>query len=142
MMLPRRRFVLASAAALALPAPALATPAEVTALIRAFAAGAPLAEGKVSLDLPVLVENGNVVAMTVSVDALPGSVRQIAVFADGNPLPEVMRLRFGPAAGIPRVSTRIRLATSQTVTAIARLADGSCWHDRVELLVTLAACIE
>ncbi|MGE0420100.1 MAG: thiosulfate oxidation carrier protein SoxY [Acetobacteraceae bacterium] len=147
MRLPRRRFVLTTAAALAapslaLPGPAGATPAQVADLIQAFVGDAPLQPGKVTLDLPVLVENGNVVAMTVNVDAPPGTVREIAVFADGNPLPEVLRVHLGPASGLPRVSTRIRLATSQTVTAVARLDDGTCWHDSVELLVTLAACIE
>lgn len=138
----RRRFLLVSAATTVAPLAALADPAVVAGLIRDFVAGAPLTEGRVKLDLPVLVENGNAVAMTVTLDAPPGSVREIAVFADANPLPEVLRLRFGPAAGAPRVATRIRLATSQTVTAVARLDDGTCWRDSVELLVTLAACIE
>lgn len=135
----RRRFILATAA---LPLAAQAEPAAVARLMKDFVAGAALRDGKVKLDLPVLVENGNAVAMTVSVDAPPGTVREIAVFADANPLPEVLRLRFGPASGAPRVATRIRMATSQTVTAIARLDDGSCWRDSVELLVTLAACLD
>lgn len=142
-----RRWVLTAAAASVVPpalapARAQASANRVAALVRDFTGGAPLAEGRVKLDLPVLVENGNAVSMTVSVDAPAGAVREIAVFADGNPLPEVLRLRFGPAAGPPVVETRIRLATSQTVTAVARMADGTCWRDRVELLVTLAACIE
>ncbi len=140
--LPRRLVLTAAAATVLLPAPAHASPDRVTALIRDFVGGAPLAEGRIKLDLPVLVENGNAVAMAISVDAPAGTVRDIAVFADGNPLPEVLRLRLGPASGPPRVETRIRLATSQTVTAIARIADGTCWRDQVELLVTLAACIE
>ena len=94
------------------------------------------------LDLPVMVENGNSVGMTVSVDAPVGDVRSIDVFAEGNPLPHVLRVRFGPHAGAPRFATRIRLATSQTVIAVAKLADGSCWRDSVDLLVTLAACID
>ena len=89
-----------------------------------------------------MVENGNSVAMTVSVDAPVGDVRSIDVFAEGNPLPHVMRVRFGPRTGAPRIATRIRLATSQTVIAVAKLADGSCWRDSVDLLVTLAACID
>jgi sulfur-oxidizing protein SoxY len=80
--------------------------------------------------------------MTVSVDAPVGDVRSIDVFAEGNPLPHVLRVRFGARAGAPRIATRIRLATSQTVTAVAKLADGSCWRDSVDLLVTLAACID
>ncbi len=62
--------------------------------------------------------------------------------AERNPLPHVANFTFGPRSGRPRVSTRIRLATSQTVIAIAVMNDGSCWSDSVDLLVTLAACIE
>ena len=140
--LPRRLVLTAAAATVLLPAAAHASPDRVAALVSDFVGGAPLAEGRIKLDLPVLVENGNAVAMAISVDAPAGTVRDIAVFADGNPLPEVLRLRLGPASGPPMVETRIRLATSQTVTAIARMADGTCWRDQVELLVTLAACIE
>ena len=143
MITPRlisRRVILVSApAALLAPSPSRATIARVDDLIAAFAAGRPVTDGRVRLDVPVLVDNGNAVAMAVAVD---GPAREIAVFADGNPLPEVLRLRVGPAAGSPRFETRIRLATSQTVTALARFDDGSCWRARVELLVTIAACIE
>jgi len=137
--------VAAGAAALLLPAlrrDAGATVDQVADLVRDFAGTAPLHQGKVKLDVPVLVENGNAVPMTVSVDAPPDQVKALAVFATGNPLPEVLRMRFGPHAGVARISTRIRLADSQTVVAVARLADGTCWQDSVELLVTLAACIE
>lgn len=138
-MITRRLTLLAAPSALLLSSPTVATVDQVAVLIRDFAAGAPVADGRVRLDLPVLVENGNAVAMSIEVD---GPVRDIAVFADGNPLPEVLRLRLGPAAGAARFDTRIRLATSQTVTAVARLDDGTCWRDQVELLVTIAACIE
>ncbi len=141
--LARRRFVLTALAGTTLPSlAARATPRQVADLIKAVTGTTPVQTGKVTLDLPVLVENGNAVAMTITVDAPPGSVRALHVFADGNPLPEVLRLRFGPASGAPRLSTRIRLADSQTVTALAELADGTFWQDRVELLVTLAACLE
>ena len=141
--LARRRFVLTALAGTTLPSlAARATPRQVADLINAITGATPVRTGKVTLDLPVLVENGNAVAMTITVDAPPGSVRALHVFADGNPLPEVLRLRFGPASGAPRLSTRIRLADSQTVTALAELADGTFWQDRVELLVTLAACLE
>ena len=146
--LPRRRFLILAASGLVLPlAPtrASATAAEVAALIAELAGDSPLRDGRVKLDLPVLVENGNAVSMTVTVDApLTGAVglRSIDVFAEGNPLPHVARFSFGPRAGAPRVATRIRLATSQTVIAVAKLADGSCWRDSVDLIVTLAACID
>ena len=142
----RRRFLmLAGASGMLLPlppGPARATPAQVAALMAELVGEAELRDGGVKLDLPVMVENGNAVAMTVSVDAPVSQVRSIDVFAEGNPLPHVVRLQFGPRAGAARVATRIRLATSQTVIAVAKLADGSCWRDSVDLLVTLAACID
>lgn len=141
--LSRRHFVLTALAGTILPSlEARASPHQVADMVRAVTGATPVQTGKVSLDLPVLVENGNAVAMTVSVDAPAGSVRALHVFADGNPLPEVLHLRFGPGSGAPRIATRIRLADSQTVTALVELADGSFWQDRVELLVTLAACLE
>jgi sulfur-oxidizing protein SoxY len=140
MILPRRRFVLLTTCCAV--SPAAATPAEVATLIQALVGDAPLKDGLIHLDLPVMVENGNSVAMTVSVANPPSPVEAIHVFAEGNPLPRVAVFRFGPRSGAPRVSTRMRLATSQTVIAIARLRDGTCWRDSVDLLVTLAACIE
>jgi sulfur-oxidizing protein SoxY len=142
----RRRFLVVAGSGLIVPLgvvrPARATPAQVAALIAELVGEGGLHDGRVKLDLPVMVENGNSVGMTVSVDAPVGQVRSIDVFAEGNPLPHVVRLRFGPHAGAARFATRIRLATSETVIAVAKLADGSCWRDSVDLLVTLAACIE
>lgn len=142
----RRRFLLAGAALAALsPARARAAKPEAAAAIRAITGGAPLRPGLIKLDLPLLVENGNAVGMTVGVlDPLPGAaaVRALHVIAEGNPLPNVISVHFGPRAGRPVITTRIRLATSQTVHAIAACADGTFWTDSVELLVTLAACID
>jgi len=137
----RRRHVLIAATGLVLPRAACATPGEVAALVAALTGGAAPAVGRVKLDLPTLVENGNAVSMKVSV-AHPDPVASLHVFAEANPNPNVLNVRFGPAAGPPVVSTRIRLATSQTVVAVARMRDGSFWQASVDLLVTLAACIE
>ncbi len=138
----RRRLLIAGSAALLVPTVAAATPAQVAVLIRQLIGEAKLTEGKVKLDLPVMVENGNAIGMTVSVDAPPGAVHSLHVFAEGNPLPEVMHFMFGPRAGVPRVQTRMRLATSQTVIAVAQMRDGTFWQDSMDLLVTLAACID
>ena len=142
----RRRFLVLAGSGLIVPLmpirPTHATPAQVATLIAQLVGDAEIQEARVKLDLPVMVENGNAVAMTVSVDAPVSQVRSIDLFAEGNPLPHVVRLRFGPRAGAARVATRIRLATSQTVIAVAKLTDGSCWRDSVDLLVTLAACID
>src|SRR6201999_3426118 len=117
----RRRFLVLSGAGLIVPlAPlprAQATPAQVAALIAELVGDAEIHDARVKLDLPVMVENGNSVGMTVTVDAPVADVRSIDVFAEGNPLPHVLRFQFGPCAGAPRVATRIRLATSQTVIA-------------------------
>jgi sulfur-oxidizing protein SoxY len=147
----RRRFLVTTAsvgacALVPIPGgPALATPESLAEAMREVLGEAEPHKGRIKLDVPVMVDNGNAVSMTVSVDAPrtgPERVESIHVFADGNPLPNVAHFHFGPRAGNPRVSTRIRLATSQTVIAVAKLADGSCWSDSVELMVTLAACLE
>jgi sulfur-oxidizing protein SoxY len=150
MLLTRRCFLVSSAGAglalSALPAgPARATPETVAAAMREIIGAAAPRKGRVKLDLPVMVENGNVVPMSVSVEApLAGPERALSlhVFAELNPNPNVANFYFGPRAGKPQAATRIRLSTSQTVYAVAKLADGSCWRDEIELLVTLAACLE
>jgi sulfur-oxidizing protein SoxY len=150
MMLTRRRFLVTAAgsglALAALPPGAVhATPETMAAAMREVLGDAEPRKGKVKLDLPVMVENGNVVPMTVSVEApLQGPERALSlhVFAELNPNPNVANFYFGPRAGKPQAATRIRLSTSQTVYAVAKLADGTCWSDQIELLVTLAACLE
>jgi sulfur-oxidizing protein SoxY len=140
--LPRRQLLVAVAGTVLLaPLVAGATEAQVAALIKDLVGNAELRHGRVKLDIPLLVENGNAVPMTVSVDG-PDIVRSVHVFAERNPLPHVGNFYFGQGAGPARVSTRIRLATSQTVIAVAKMADGSCWTDSIELIVTLAACVE
>jgi sulfur-oxidizing protein SoxY len=145
----RRRFLVLAGAGLVLPLALLrrasATPETVAGKMKALIGEAELKKGRVKLDLPVMVENGNAVGMTVSVDAPlsgPDRVESIHIFAEGNPLPNVANFYFGPRAGKPVVQTRIRLADSQTVIAVAKLADGTFWSDQVELMVTLAACLE
>jgi sulfur-oxidizing protein SoxY len=99
----------------------------------------------VQVDIPELVENGNAVPVTVQVDSPMSAadhVVAIALFTGRNPLPEVAEFRLGPANGVARVSTRIRLATSQKVVAAARMADGRVRTRHVDVLVTLAACVE
>ncbi|MFZ9298011.1 MAG: thiosulfate oxidation carrier protein SoxY, partial [Hylemonella sp.] len=55
---------------------------------------------------------------------------------------EVIKLTLGPRAGRATVSTRIRLATSQKLVAVARMSDGTFWSDTIEVIVTIAACLE
>lgn len=138
----RRQILMAGATVLVGP-PALATPAVLQAAIAAFAAGAPVRDGRVRLEISPLVENGNTVPVTVSVPgAEAASVRRLALFTESNPQPEVAVFTFGALAGVAQVATRMRLATSQTVVALAQMADGSVWQQRVGVVVTLAACVE
>jgi sulfur-oxidizing protein SoxY len=118
---------------------------ELDAAVRAFAAGAPVGGGKVTFDVAPLVENGNAVPITVSVESpmtATDHVRAIAVFNEKNPQRDVVVFTLGPRSGRARVATRIRLATSQRLIAVARLSDGSCWQQGVDVIVTLAACVE
>jgi sulfur-oxidizing protein SoxY len=113
--------------------------------IRQFVGEAALEQGKVKLELPSIVENGNTVPLSVSVDSpmtKADYVASIHVFNQKNPQPFVAAFHLGPRAGKAQVSTRIRLADSQRVVAIARLNDGSFWLDSADVIVTLAACTE
>ena len=145
---PTRRLVLLAAAGLGLAPfarPAAATPAAMDEAIRALVGEATVNRGKVKLELPPIVENGNTVPLTVSVDSPmteADHVASIHIFNEKNPQPYVAAFHLGPRAGKAAVSTRIRLADSQQVVAIARLSDGSFWSDSADVIVTLAACAE
>ena len=143
----RRKLIhlgLAFGATVVVPA-ARATSSEMQDAIRGYANGAPVRPGKVKLDVSPLVENGNAVPITVSVDSPMSAtehVTGIAVFNDRNPQRDVVRFTLSQRSGKALVSTRIRLATSQQLVAVARLSDGSYWSHSVDVLVTLAACLE
>jgi sulfur-oxidizing protein SoxY len=125
--------------------PASATADELAAAIAAFAAGAPVRNGRVEIDIAPLVENGNTVPITVRVQSAMSEtdhVKAIAIFNESNPQRDVANFYLGPRAGRATVATRIRLATSQNLVAVAKMNDGSCWSQTVDVLVTLAACVE
>ena len=149
----RRRFlidtaVLAGAAGIWLPlatGPASATPASMRAAIRKVVGEAPVTKGRLKIDLPPLIENGNAVSLTVAVESpmtVEDHVKAIHVFTEKNPQPNVISVQLGPRAGRATFATRIRLADSQKVIAIAQMSDGSFWSDEIEVIVTLAACLE
>jgi sulfur-oxidizing protein SoxY len=125
--------------------PLEATPAMLTAAIRNVVGEAPLRTGRVKLDIPPLVENGNTVPMTVSV-ASPMTaddyVKSIHIFNEKNPQPNIGNFYLSPSCGRAQVSTRIRLADTQKVVAIARLSDDTFWQVTTDIVVTLAACTE
>ncbi|MBC8056431.1 MAG: SoxY-related AACIE arm protein [Rhizobiales bacterium] len=143
-----RRHVLTTTAGLAGAIwlrPASASADELAAAIAAFAGGAPVRAGRVTLEVAPLVENGNVVPVTVAVQSPMSAtdhVKAIAIFNERNPQRDVAVFRLGPRAGRATVATRIRLATSQQLVAVAQMNDGSCWSQTVDVIVTLAACIE
>ena len=147
----RRRFLvetaaLAGAAGLGLDLdPADATPASMQAAIRNVTGEAKLNKGRVKIDVPALIENGNAVPLTVSCESpmtQEDHVKAIHVFTEKNPQPNVIGVHLGPRAGRASVSTRIRLADTQKIVAVAQMSDGSFWSDEVEVIVTLAACLE
>lgn len=143
-----RRGVLAAGAgtvALLVVRPTRATPGAMAYAIRDFTGGAEVRTGRVALDVPALVENGNSVPLKVSVESpmTPEDfVKSIAVFNERNPQPNVANFHLTPRAGRAEVSTRIRLGDSQKIVAVAQLSNGSFWSDEAELVVTLPACVE
>jgi sulfur-oxidizing protein SoxY len=145
-----RRAVLAGVAGTAACATlvvrrATATPEMMKQAIHRAIGEKPVRRGKVTLDIPPLVENGNTIAMSVAVDSPMTEtdyVKAIHVFNEKNPQPDIISVHLGPRAGKAAFSTRIRLADSQNVVAIAELSDGSLWSDTAEVIVTIAACLE
>ena len=125
--------------------PAQATPVAMQAAIRRVLGEATARDGKVTLGVPPLVENGNTVPLEVSVESpmtADDYVKAIHVFNQKNPQPNVISVKLGSRAGRARITTRFRLADTQTVTAIAELSDGSFWSASADVIVTLAACVE
>ncbi|MBS0524921.1 MAG: SoxY-related AACIE arm protein [Proteobacteria bacterium] len=139
-----RRSFLAGAVTV-VPFAAQATPEVLAAVIREVTGDAPLREGRVTLDIPPLVENGNAVPLTVKVDSPmtdDDHVKAIHVFNEKNPQPHVFNAWLSPANGQARIATRIKLADSQKVVAIAETSKGEFWSAHTDVIVTIAACIE
>jgi sulfur-oxidizing protein SoxY len=143
--LRRRDLLVAAGASMFIVQRAQALAPDLAATMRSFTGGAATREGRVRLEIEPLVENGNAVPITVSVDSPMSAadhVQQIAVFNQKNPQHDVIVATFSPAMPQARLATRIRLATSQQLVAVARMSDGSLWTHTVEVIVTLAACLE
>ena len=135
----------AGLAAVVAPTSARATPAMMAVAIKGVIGEAPLRKGKVTLDVPPLVENGNTVPVEVSVESpmtLSDHVKAIHLFNEKNPQPYVISAKLGSRAGQGRLATRMRLADSQKVIAVAEMSDGTFWSDDVDVIVTIAACLE
>jgi sulfur-oxidizing protein SoxY len=148
-----RRDVLRVAGALAagcaapsvIVTPGHATPAEMQAAVASVVGEARLNDGRVNLAIAPLVENGNTVPCTVTVESPMTSadhVKAIHVFTENNPQPYVISAVLGPRAGRASISTRIRLRDTQTVLAVAEMSDGTFWSGRASVMVTTSACLE
>ena len=105
----------------------------------------PCNKGRIKIELPPLVENGNAVPLGITVESPmtdADHVKAIHVFTEKNPQPNVVSFQLGPRAGTANIQTRMRLADTQLVVAVAEMSDGSFWRDEVEVVVTMAACLE
>ena len=141
----RREFLAGLAGSLAFPAAALAQDAALDPLAAAVAKGAPVRKGKVKLVLPQLADNGNSVPIRITVDSPmteADHVKSIHLYSERNPVSNMANFYLGPRAGKAEIDSRVRLAGSQRVTAVARLSDGSFWYDVAPIVVTLSACLD
>jgi len=148
---PARRKVLMSfgagglaVAALTLaPRKVLADRAAMEESIKAHVGDAAMQEGRITLDLPQIAENGNTVPLTVEVDSPMTEtdyVKAVHIYAEDNPLPAVASFFFSPKSGRARAATRIRLAKTQNVVAVAEMSDGSVYTASAEVKVTIGGC--
>ena len=141
----QRRAFIAGFAVTVLPIAAAATPETMAAAIKQVTGDAAVRPGRVTLDIPPLVENGNTVPLTVSVESPMTEadfIKAIHVFNEKNPQPHVFDARLSPRNGKAVVATRIKLADAQKVVAIAETSKGEFFSASADVIVTIAACIE
>ncbi len=125
------------------PRAVLANPADVRMAIEERIGDKATKEGRISLELPQIAENGNTVPIAIEVDSPMTEsdyVKAVHIFADENPLPNVATFRFTPRSGKARASTRIRLLKTQNVVAVAEMSDGSVYMASTEIKVTIGGC--
>ncbi|MCP5081413.1 MAG: hypothetical protein GY948_06910 [Alphaproteobacteria bacterium] len=144
----RRQFIAHALALAAMPIVAHAAPEipeSTQAAIEALTGGARVSAGRVILTMPKLAENGRSVPLTLEVESpmtMTDYVRSVHVFAGKNPIPTVARFHFGPYSGAAYVKTRVRLADTQQVVALAEMSDGSVWTGQTRGVVTLGGCLD
>jgi sulfur-oxidizing protein SoxY len=122
---------------------AFATPAEAAAEIAKFTGGKEPAEGKITIDLPEIAENGNTIPLNITVDApmtTESYISDVLVVADGNPNPGIAKFHFSPLSGRAVAGTRIRLAGTENVVIVAKTSDGRFYTDRKQVKVTIGGC--
>ena len=138
----RRRFLAGLAA---LPGAALAQVDPLDPLVWVVTNGAQVKQGRVTVELPQLADNGNSVPIRITVDSPmteADHVKSIHLYSERNPVPNMANFYLGPRAGKAEINSRVRLAGSQRVTAVAKLSDGSFWYDAAPIVVTLSACLD
>ena len=151
-MITRRQFLVLTSGVLATAAEAQ-LPANIAEIRKAalkdaigkVVGNAQVRQGRVRLDIPPLIDNGNAVPVSVEVESPmtdADHVKTIHLFTERNPQPYVFTAHIGPRAGKARIATRARIGDSGDVTAIAQMSDGSFWSDSVRVIVTLSACLE
>jgi sulfur-oxidizing protein SoxY len=144
--LSRRRVLAGSAGALTIAVLGVAPAAAANNaqdLIKTFTGGKPMTEGKVKLDLPEIAENGNTVPMTVTVESPmtdASHVSDVLVVGDGNPNGGMVTFHFTPASGVAEANTRIRLAQTQNIIAVAKMNDGTFFTASKQVKVTIGGC--
>ena len=139
----RRTFLLGLAGSLALPA--RAQEETLDPLAAKVAKGAPVRKGRVKVTLPQLADNGNSVPIRIVVDSPmteADHVKSIHLYSERNPVSNMANFYLGPRAGKAEIDSRVRLAGSQKVTAVAALSDGTFWYDAASIVVTLSACLD
>ncbi|MFK7940008.1 MAG: thiosulfate oxidation carrier protein SoxY [Roseovarius sp.] len=136
MKLTRRNAIAVGAGALVVAGLPIRSMAAGEDLIAAFTGGADVAEGGVTLTAPEIAENGN----TVPIEVAAEGAAEIMVLALGNPTPPVATFKFGPLAASQAASTRIRLARTQDVVAIAKMSDGTFAKASASIKVTIGGC--
>ncbi|MFG1240930.1 thiosulfate oxidation carrier protein SoxY [Xanthobacter sp. DSM 14520] len=142
----RRALQLAGVAALAAvlaPRMSFATEAQVAEEMKKLFGGKAMGEGKIKLDVPEIAENGLVVPINIDVDSPMTEadfVKSVHVFADGNPLPQVVTYTFTPDSGKASASARMRLAQTQNVIAVAEMSSGALFSARSQVKVTIGGC--
>src|SRR5881227_1991922 len=143
----RRQVLAASGGALVAAAFGAISPAHAANdsadLIKKFTGGRQATEGKVKLDLPEIAENGNTVPMTVSVESPMSEqsyVTEVLIVGDGNPNGGMAKFHFSPLSGAAEANTRIRLAATQNITAVAKMNDGSFYTAIKQVKVTIGGC--
>ena len=122
---------------------ALAAAKEAAEQIAKFTAGKTVEQGKVTIELPEIAENGNTVPLSIAVDSpmtADNYVSEIMVVSEGNPNPGVATFQLTPMSGKAQVATRIRLAATQNIVVVAKTSNGQFFSGQKLVKVTIGGC--